>query len=290
MANDNNHNIRQLLLGKYRVIRCLGGGAFAEVYQAEHIHLPGHFVAVKMLTAHFAVEDIRQFQQEAQILAHLNHPGIIRLLDYDIKERKPFIVMEYAPNGSLRDQVPHGQRLPLPTVVSYVKQIAAALQCAHDHHLIHRDVKPENLLLGQQNNLLLSDFGIALLTRSMRVQSIVEAVGTATYSAPEQLQGKPTRASDQYALGIMVYEWLTGRPPFLGDLFQVVNQHIESSVPPLRQYSFMLPQPVQEVVLRALAKDPEDRFVCVSEFADALEDAIVQAGRNAAYPTIRDKP
>ena len=288
MANGNNH-VRRLLLGKYRIIRYLGGGGFAEVYQAEHIHLRGYFVAIKMLAAHFADEDIKQFHQEAQILAHLNHPGIIRLLDYDIGEHRPFIVMEYAPNGSLRQHFRPEQQLPLLTVASYVKQIAAALQCAHDHHLIHRDVKPENLLLGQQNRLLLSDFGIALLTRSMRAHSVVEVLGTATYTAPEQLQGKPTRASDQYALGIVVYEWLTGRPPFLGNLFQLINQHIESAVPPLRQYSSTIPQQVQEVVLRALTKDPRDRFVCVSEFAHALEDAIGQARRNAAYPTMRDK-
>ncbi len=288
--SDSNNRIGQVLLGKYRIIRYLGGGGFARVYQAEHIHLPQHLVAIKTLTACFASKDIEQFHQEAQILAHLNHPGIIRLLDYDIEGRTPFIVMQYAPNGSLRQHVPHGQRLPLPTVVNYVGQIAAAVQFAHDHHLIHRDVKPENILLGQQNELLLSDFGISRLTRSMRTHSIVDVIGTATYMAPEQFQGKPTRASDQYALGIMVYEWLTGSPPFLGTFFDLASQHINASVPPLRLYSFMVPQLVEEVVRRALTKDPKDRFVCVSEFAHALENAIVQAGRNATYPTVREKP
>jgi serine/threonine protein kinase len=288
--SDGNNRIGQVLLGKYRIIRYLGEGGFARVYQAEHIHLHQRFVAIKMLTTRFTDEYIKQFHEEAQVLAHLNHPGIIHLLDYDVEGRTPFIVMQYAPNGSLRQHVRREQRLPLPTVVSYAGQIAAALQFAHDHHLIHRDVKPENLLLGQQNELLLGDFGIAQLTRSMRTRSIVDVSGTATYMAPEQFQGKPTRASDQYALGIMVYEWLTGRPPFLGNFFQLASQHIQTAVPPLRQYSFMIPQLVEEVVQRALTKDPKDRFGCVAEFAHTLESAIVQARRSAAYPTIREQP
>ncbi len=288
--SDSNNRIGQVILGKYRIIRYLGEGGFARVYQAEHIHLHQYFVAIKMLTACFADKDIKQFHEEAQILAHLNHPGIIRLLDYDIEGRIPFIVMQYAPNGSLRQHVPCEQRLPLPKVVSYAGQIAAAVQFAHDHHLIHRDVKPENILLDQQNELLLGDFGIAQLTRSIRTRSVVDVTGTATYMAPEQFQGKPTRASDQYALGIMVYEWLTGRPPFLGTFFQLASQHIQTSVPPLRQYSFMIPQLVEEVVQRALTKDPEDRFGCIAEFAHALESAVVQARRNATYPTIRERP
>ena len=284
-----NNRVGQLLMGKYRLIRYLGGGGFAQVYQAEHIHLPQRFVAIKTLTPGFASEDIKQFYQEAQALALLNHPGIVRLLDSDIEGHVPFIVMEYAPNGSLGQHVARGQRLPLPPVVGYVRQIAAAMQFAHDHHLIHRDVKPGNILLGKQNELLLSDFGIAQLTRSMRTHSVLDVIGTVIYMAPEQLLGKPTRASDQYALGVMVYEWLTGRPPFLGTTLQLSMQHIQTAVPPLRQYSFMLPQLVEDVVLRALAKNPEDRFVCVSAFADALELAVEQSARNAAYPTIRDK-
>jgi serine/threonine protein kinase len=287
---DRNNRVGDLLLSKYRLTRHLGGGGFAQVYQAEHIQLNQRFVAVKTLTPGFANEDIRQFHREAQVLALLNHPGIVRLLDYDIEGHSPFIVMEYAPNGSLRQQVAPGQRISLPTVVSYVKQIAAAMQFAHDHHLLHRDVKPGNILLGKQNELLLSDFGIAQLTRSMRTQSVLDVIGTVTYMAPEQLQGKPTRASDQYALGIMVYEWLTGRPPFLGKTtIQLSLQHIQSAVPPLRQLSFMIPQLVEKVVLQTLAKNPEDRFACVSAFADALEGAVEQSVRNATYPTIREK-
>jgi serine/threonine protein kinase len=242
-----------------------------------------------MLTASFTSEDARQFHQEAQALALLEHPGIIRLLDYDIEGRAPFIVMDYAPNGSLRDRVARQQRLPLPTVVSYVKQVGAAMQYAHDRHVIHRDVKPGNILLGKQNELLISDFGIAQLTRSMRTHSVLDVIGTATYMAPEQSLGKPTRASDQYALGVVVYEWLTGRPPFLGTVLQLAVQHVQSAVPPLRQYCFMLPQLVEEVVLRALAKKPEDRFVCVAAFADAFESAVEQSARDATYPTFREK-
>jgi len=117
--------------------------------------------------------------------------------------------MDYAPNGTLRQRHPKGVALPLPLIVSYVKQLADALQYAHDEKLIHRDVKPDNMLLGRRNEVLLSDFGIALVAQSTRYQSAQEMAGTMAYMAPEQIQGKPLLASDQYSLGIVIYEWLT---------------------------------------------------------------------------------
>src|SRR5207237_4226726 len=127
-----------------------------------------------------------------------------------------FLVISSAPNGTLRHLHPKDTLLPLPTVVNYVKQVADALQHAHDEKLIHRDIKPENMLIGRRNEVLLSDFGIALIAQTSRYQSTQDVIGTVAYMAPEQIQGKPRPASDQYALGIVVYEWLSGDRPFHG--------------------------------------------------------------------------
>jgi serine/threonine protein kinase len=130
------------------------------------------------------------------------HPHIVRILDFDVEEGVPFLVMDYAPNGSLRQQHPKGTLLPLDTVVSYLKQVAAALQYAHDQQLIHRDIKPENMLLGRNHDILLSDFGLAIIAQSTHSKSAQETAGTIAYMAPEQLQAHPTAASDQYALAL----------------------------------------------------------------------------------------
>lgn len=122
--------------------------------------------------------------------------------------------MEYAPGGTLRQLYPKGTRLPLQTVVSYVKQVASALQYAHEQRLIHRDLKPENLLLGPEQQIWLSDFGLALVAHSMRSQSLQQTAGTLAYMAPEQIEGHPRPSSDQYALGVVVYKWLCGNLPF----------------------------------------------------------------------------
>lgn len=221
-------------LGNYRLIRLLGEGGFAEVYLGEHIYLKTQ-AAIKVLQMRLTSEDREGFLAEARTIAGLKHPHIIRVLDFGIEEGTPFLVMDYAPHGTLRKQHPKGTRLPLPTIMDYVKQIAPALQYAHERKLVHRDVKPENLLLGEDNEVLLSDFGIALVTRSSRYQSTQEVVGTAAYMAPEQLQGKPRPASDQYALGIIVYEWLCGDRPFHGTFTELYSQHLFVPPPPLRE-------------------------------------------------------
>src|SRR5215470_12490403 len=140
-------------LGNYRLVRLLGQGGYAQVYLGQHVRLDLQ-AAIKVLHTHLSEQEAEHFQQEAQTIARLAHPSIVRVLDYDVQDGVPFLVMDYAPGGSLRRRYPKGTVVPLPQIVSDVKQVAIALQYAHDRKLIHRDVKPENMLLGRQEELV----------------------------------------------------------------------------------------------------------------------------------------
>jgi serine/threonine protein kinase len=258
--------------GNYRLIRLVGEGGFAEVYLSEHIHL-GTQVAIKVLYTQLISDDVDKFRTEARTVARLIHPHIVRVLDFGVEGKTPFLVMDYAPNGTLRQRHSKGTCLPLDTIVSYVQQVADALQYAHDEKLIHRDIKPENMLLGRNNEILLSDFGIALVSQSSRYQNTQDVVGTISYMSPEQIQGKPRPASDQYALGIVVYEWLSGDRPFHGSFTELCTQHMFALPQPLSEKVPMIPHDVEQVVLTALEKDPHRRFENVQAFAAALEKA-----------------
>jgi serine/threonine protein kinase len=260
-------------LGNYQLIQLLGQGNLAEVYLGGHIHL-GMLAAIKVLHASLSSEEIAPFRREARVIAHLVHPNIVRVLEFGIEDHTPYLVMDFAPHGSLRQHYPRGTRLPLALVVAYSRQVADALQFAHDERVVHRDVKPENLLLGRRKEVLLSDFGIAILTQRPHDQSPYHTAGTLRYMAPEQLQGQPCLASDQYALAIVVYEWLCGRCPFQGSSpLEVAMQHISHPPQPLRELVPTIPVPVEQVVSKALAKDPQERFASISDFAEALEKA-----------------
>src|SRR5690348_3078793 len=154
-------------LGNYRLVRVLGRGGFAHVYLGEHVRL-GTQAAIKVLSTHLEEGDVQQFLAEARTVARLEHPHIIRILDFDVEQDIPFLVMSYAPNGTLRQRYPKGARLPLDIILTYLEQAAGALQCAHDARLVHRDIKPENMLLGRYDDMLLSDFGIAVVAHSSR--------------------------------------------------------------------------------------------------------------------------
>jgi serine/threonine protein kinase len=262
-------------LGNYRVITLLGRGGYAEVYLGEHIYLETQ-AAIKVLHARLGDnEEAERFRYEGRTIARLLHPHIVRVFDFDIQDDVPFLVMDYAPNGSLRKRHPKGTRLPLETVLTYVQQIASALQYAHDQHLVHRDVKPENMLLGRNDELLLSDFGTALVVQTTGYQSMQQddVIGTVAFMAPELFQGKAHPASDQYALGVVVYQWLCGETPFHGTATEIAIQHAMAPVPSLREKVPSLPPLVEEVIVQALAKDVHQRFSSVQDFADALEKA-----------------
>src|SRR5579864_9090468 len=181
-------------------------------------------------------------------------------------------------------------RVPLDQVIAYISQVASALQYAHNQRLIHRDVKPENMLLGAREEVLLGDFGLAMLTPSSRsgsTQAMDPAMaGTAPYLAPEQVQGQPRPASDQYALGVVVYEWLSGQRPFRGTPIEVALQHVSAPPPPLHEQFPELSPAVEEVVIRALAKEPELRFPSVQDFALALAEASRKGASGQTLPVL----
>jgi len=228
-------------------------------YLGQHVRLCTQ-AAIKVLHAHLGDEQIKGFEQEAKTIASLEHPHIVRILDFDLTHGIPFLAMDYCPNGSLRKRYAKGDHVPLPTVVSFVEQVADALQYAHENKIIHRDVKPENMLIGQRSTLLLSDFGIAATAHSTSSMSTQIPIGTIPYMAPEQIQAQARPASDQYALGIVVYEWLCGTRPFEGSYTEIFAKHLMTPPPPLREKVPTLPPEVELVVLRALAKDPKQRF------------------------------
>ncbi len=260
--------------GNYRLVSLLGQGGYAEVYLGQHVRFKQQ-AAIKVLHAHLSGVEAEHFQQEAETIATLAHPSIIRVLDFDVQEGVPFLVIDYAPNGSLRQRYPKGSLVPLPVIVSSIKQMAAALQYAHEKKFIHRDVKPENMLIGQHQEVLLSDFGIATIAHSTSSLNVgAEGTsGTLAYMAPEQIEGHPRPASDQYALGVVFYEWLCGERPFEGSVSELMAQHLSMPPPSLRERVPAIPLEVEQVVLRALAKDPKERFASVKDFASALEQA-----------------
>ena len=258
--------------GNYRLSRLLGQGGFAEVYLGEHIYLDTH-TAIKVLHTQLVGQDVEQFRQEARTIAHLEHPHIVRLLDFGVEGTTPYLIMSYAPNGTMRDRYPKGTRLPLEQVVVYVKQIAQALQYAHDRKIIHRDIKPENMLFGPEDQVVLSDFGIALVSQSSRYQQPNDMAGTIAYMAPEQIEAHPRPASDQYSLGIVIYEWLCGERPFHGSFTEIAVKQQLVAPASLCEKVPDLSSDVEQVVMTALAKDPKSRFGSMRALATALEQA-----------------
>jgi serine/threonine protein kinase len=276
-------------IGNYRLVKLIGSGGFADVYLGQQIYLDSP-AAIKLLHASLAQEEWESFRAEARTLVNLVHPHIIRLLDFGREGNTPFLVMDYAPKGTLRKRIQRGERLPLATVVDYTNQAASALQYAHNNKVIHRDVKPENMLIGRNDEILLTDFGIAVVAQSTRTQFTQETVGTIAYMAPEQIQSHPRAASDQYSLGVIVYEWITGNRPFNGSFTELAVKHMMVPPPPLRETVPDLAPEVEQVVMTALAKDPRQRFGSVQAFATALEHAAREALAVADQATILPQP
>jgi eukaryotic-like serine/threonine-protein kinase len=288
-------------LGRYCFQRLLGSGGMGEVYLATDTII-NRQVAIKVIRANVAPypnanatqEATRLFQREMKAIAALDHPHILPLYDYGESrvndETLTYMVMPYRSEGSLTSWLQRrGRAEPLSPqeVASLVDQAASALQHAHNRQVIHQDVKPANFLIQSDEeymsrpNLLLADFGVAKFSSS--TSSASQTVrGTPTSMAPEQWEGHPVPATDQYALAVMAYELLTGRPPFQGGLSQVMYQHFNTPPPPPSVFNPRVPGEIDAVLLRALAKRPDERFPSISAFTRAFQEAVQHASAASA--------
>lgn len=265
-------------LGNYSLIRLLGKGGMARVYLARQIYID-RLVAIKILDLRASLQEAEELRREASLLARLSaHPHIVQIYEFDFAGRVPFLVMEYAPYGSMRSYCGGGACLLPREACRYLRQAAAALQMVHNYGLVHQDVKPDNLLLARPGHLLLSDFGIAASLRLARLRATHTLVGTAAYMAPEQFEGWPCMASDQYALAVVLYEWLCGVPPFVGSVAELQQLHQRRApVPSPRERVPSLPPAIEPVLARALAHEPGRRYPSVWAFARACERALLGA-------------
>src|SRR5579875_2261849 len=231
--------------GNYRLLHLVARDSFAEVYAGEHVYLKTRAM-IKVIRAGLTSEELEGFLAEVRVLARLKHPDIVRVLEFGVQADQPFLVMEYASNGSLRQRHPEGSTLPPATILDYVRHIASALQYAHDEHLVHQNLRPETILLGPHNQPLLGDFTLSVLEGSALDERGPSSTGEALtafldYKAPEQSQGKPCPASDQYALAVIVYEWLCGQrpPPELSG--EATEQHLSAPAQPSCEEAPSLP-------------------------------------------------
>ena len=260
-------------LGNYRLLSVLNRESNATTYLGTHVHLSTQ-VAVRVYQTHLLQNDQEYFLAEVQAAARLVHPNIMRVLEFGVEGETPFLVTTYTPGCTLRERYAEGSILPLSTVVLYVKQLASALDYAHSMHLLHLDLKPEHLWLSNVGEVLVSNFRVTLLSHNSHTQSVHEIAHAVAYMAPEQIQGHPVAASDQYALAILVYEWLSGSRPFPGSNYvELASQHISTSPPGLVARVPSLSATTEHVVMKALAKDANTRFPTIQAFADALEQS-----------------
>jgi serine/threonine-protein kinase len=269
--------VRRALGGRYRVIRRLGGGGMASVYFGEHVSL-GRQVAVKLLHPYLAREaEMRErFRREAEAAAQLVHPHVCPILDFGVTEAAVYLVMPYLKGGSLADRVYVHRTVAPPSVAAAAAQVACGLDYAHRRGIVHRDVKPDNILYDEDGNAVITDFGIATARFHGRLTATGRAMGTPHYMSPEQAMGKLIDGrSDVYALGVVMYEALAGIPPFDGaDAFSVGYKHVHEAPIPLQQVDARIPEPIARVVMRCLEKAPGDRYASGVELADALITAI----------------
>jgi eukaryotic-like serine/threonine-protein kinase len=274
------------LPGRYRGARPIGRGGMGEIYRATDAEL-GRAVAVKMLAERYAQdEEVRgRFTREALAAARLSgNPSIVTIYDVGEWRERPFIVMEYLSGGSLDEQLRREGRPDSAQALAWLEQAAAALDAAHREGVVHRDVKPANLLLDRHGNIRVADFGIASAAGLDSLTQTGTVLGTAAYLSPEQAQGKrATPASDRYALGIVAFELLTGRRPFAGDsMAAVAAAHVTGEAPRVGEIDPALPPQLDAVFARALAKDPSNRYASCAELVAALRDAF--SGRVVARP------
>jgi beta-lactam-binding protein with PASTA domain/predicted Ser/Thr protein kinase len=261
--------INTLFDGRYRVLRRLGSGGMANVYLAEDEEL-GRRIAIKILNERHAADEqfIERFRREAKNAAGLSHPNIVQIYDRGEAEGTYYIAMEYLGGRTLKETVADRQPLPIREAIDYARQILAALRFAHRNGIVHRDIKPHNALMDDDGRLKVSDFGIARAGAASQMTEAGSIIGTAQYLSPEQARGAAVdHRSDLYSLGIVLYELLTGTVPFTGDTpVEIAMKHLSKVPEPPSAKRPEIPRALDQVVLRALAKDPDDRYGSAEEF------------------------
>ena len=285
-------NMSGVTVGSYRILTPIGRGGMAVVYKGYQPTLD-RYVAIKVMSHAVADEHsfVERFQREAATIAHLRHQNLVQMLDFGVHQDISYMVMEYIEGETLKERIVRignaGERLPLAEVRQIVQDTAAALDYAHAHGIIHRDVKPSNIMLRSEERLaqftgaaaftaVLTDFGVARMLEGVQLTGTGAAIGTPDYMSPEQARGEPaTAASDIYALGIVLFEMLTGELPFKADSpLAVLIKHLQARPPLLASKVPELPVSLELVIMKALIKDPQDRYATAGELASALSQAI----------------
>lgn len=273
-------NLTGQSFGRYHILEQLGEGGMATVYKAYDTRLETD-VAVKVirtenLTLGTMDQALIRFEREAKALARLTHPNIVKVTDYGEYEGRPYLVMEYLPSGTLKKKL--GQCTPWQDALRLLLPIAHALDFAHRQGMIHRDVKPSNILITADGQPMLTDFGIAKILdvhENTELTGTGVGIGTPEYMAPEQWTGNSSTKSDQYALGVVLYEILTGRKPYPTDTpAAILLKQVNEPLPSPREFVKELPERVEKLLLKTLAKDPADRYENMADFANAVESVL----------------
>jgi branched-chain amino acid transport system substrate-binding protein len=280
--------------GHYQIVAPLGEGGMAAVYKAYQPSME-RYVAVKVLPRHMASSEefVNRFRREARLLAQLQHPHILPVFDYGEADGYPYIVMPFVQSGTLSELL-HKREQSLPEVRRIMVQIGDALSYAHTRGMIHRDIKPSNVLIDERGNCLLTDFGLARMAESAtQITTSGTVMGTPAYMSPEQGAGSTIdHRSDIYSLGVIFYEMVTGRVPYVAETpIAVVFKHIQDPLPSARKLNPNLTESVELVLLKALAKNPEDRYQTAEDFVEAIQRAIpegVSVDKAFSQPSIPD--
>ncbi|MBS4217797.1 Stk1 family PASTA domain-containing Ser/Thr kinase [Bacillus sp. FJAT-49711] len=275
--------------GRYKLLQMIGGGGMANVYLA-HDMILDRDVAIKILRLDFAHEDefIRRFQREAQSATSLTHENIVSI--YDVGEEKDiyYIVMEYVNGMTLKQYIQYYHPIPIEHTIDIMKQLTSAISHAHQNHIVHRDVKPQNILIDHHGHVMITDFGIAMALSATSITQTNAVLGSVHYLSPEQARGgMATKKSDIYSLGIVMFELLTGRLPFSGEsAVSIALKHLQSDTPSPRRWNPDIPQSVENIVLKSTAKDPFVRYESTDEMARDLDTALDADRMNEAKFTI----
>ncbi|GCE05856.1 protein kinase domain-containing protein [Dictyobacter aurantiacus] len=262
-------------IGNYRLLEPISSGTYGRVYRAEHLVLSNRVVAIKILHGAFlqTQSDREGFFREAKLLEMLQHPFILRVIDVGLHEFTPYLVTELATGGSLRQLLRNTATQPLSfeQIKQILHQIATALQFAHQHNIIHRDLKPENILFNEKNDILIADFGMSQTLQSQSIKN-GSVAGTPAYMAPEQFRGMISKESDQYALGCIAYELLTGKTPFPNaDIYTMAFNHLSEQPPALHQINPQIPEHISQAVMKAIARERTARHPDMLSFVHAID-------------------